>query len=289
MGAWGTSLYANDTTCDIRGDYVDKLKRGKTNEEVTRELMEKNSDVMGDEEEEPLFWYALADTQWNYGRLLPEVKEKALYFLSQDAELERWRESGQKQLQAWQKTLDTLKKKLESPQPAEKKVYRYRLYQCKWSFGDIFAYRFTSDYSREKGIEGEYVVFRKVSEDRWWPGHIIPVVQIYAWISTDIPSIEKLSGFDLLPTCYGRQTDVQAPPEVRSYVIDLISESARAIPEGNLTFLGNLPGKDCFPYQGYFTGYTPVGWEASKYNDKFEHFVIDQYLEYLKWKDMLTK
>ena len=25
MGTWGTSLYENDTTCDIRDDYIDKL------------------------------------------------------------------------------------------------------------------------------------------------------------------------------------------------------------------------------------------------------------------------
>ena len=75
MGAWGTSLYANDYASDIRGDYVDKLKRGKSNEEATQELIKANQEIMGDIEEEPLFWFALADTQWNYGRLLPEVKE----------------------------------------------------------------------------------------------------------------------------------------------------------------------------------------------------------------------
>ena len=90
----GTSLYANDAASDIRGDYVDKLRRGKTNEEATRELIEKNREIMGDVEEEPLFWYALADTQWNYGRLLPEVKEKALYFLSKRANWKGGRNPG---------------------------------------------------------------------------------------------------------------------------------------------------------------------------------------------------
>ena len=56
MGAWGTSLYANDSASDIRGDYVDKLRRGKTNEEATKELIDANCDIMGDTEEEPLFW-----------------------------------------------------------------------------------------------------------------------------------------------------------------------------------------------------------------------------------------
>lgn len=42
MGTWGTSLYDNDSTSDIRGDFLDKLKRGKTNEEATRELVDEN-------------------------------------------------------------------------------------------------------------------------------------------------------------------------------------------------------------------------------------------------------
>ncbi len=114
MGTWGTSLYDNDSTSDIRGDFLDKLKRGKTNEEATKELVDENMNT-GDTEEEPLFWFALADTQWNYGRLLPEVKEKALFYLSQDKEWERWRESEQQKQAAWKMTLETLKRKLESP------------------------------------------------------------------------------------------------------------------------------------------------------------------------------
>ena len=55
----------------------------------------------------------------NYGRLLPEVKEKAIYFLSQGDELERWKNSGG---EAWKNTLDKLKEKLLSPQPPEKSV-----------------------------------------------------------------------------------------------------------------------------------------------------------------------
>ncbi len=284
MGTWGTSLYANDLASDIRGDYVDKLRRGKTNEEATKELINANLDIMGDAEEEPLFWFALADTQWNYGRLLPEVKEKALFYLSQDDELERWKESGQKQLNAWKKTLKTLKEKLESPQPPPKKVSHYRLYRCKWNLGDVFAYHFTSSYSKEKGFEGKYVVFRKVSEDTWWPGHIIPVVQVYKWIGDDIPSVDRLSDFDLLPAFFFPATFKKFPNKAVEYKIELISESEKVIPKDNLVFLGNLPGDDLISFQGIdnSTGYYAVGWESSKYNTKFEHYIIDMYLA---WKD----
>lgn len=284
MGAWGTSLYANDSASDIRGDYIDKLRRGKTNEEATKELIEANRDLMGDAEEEPLFWFALADTQWNYGRLLLEVKEKALFYLSQDKELERWKESGQKQLNAWKKTLETLKEKLKSPQPPAKKVSKYRFYQCKWNLGDVFAYRFTGNYSKEKGFGGKYAVFRKVSEDTWWPGHIVPVVQVYKWIGGNVPSIDKLSDFDLLPAFYSPSAFKKFPNKTLEYKIRLISESERVIPKENLIFLGNLPGNDLIPFRGhdYWTGYYAVGWESSKYNTKFEHYIIDMYLA---WKD----
>ena len=83
----GTSLYSNDTASDLRGDYIDGLKWGYTNEDITNELIDQDQSLFGDKEEEPLFWFALADTQWNYGRLLPSVKEKALLFLSKEGEL----------------------------------------------------------------------------------------------------------------------------------------------------------------------------------------------------------
>ena len=129
MGAWGTALYSNDTASDIRGDYVDLLRRGNSNEDALKKLMEKDGDCIGIEEEEPLFWYALADTLWNYGRLTPEVKEKALYFLDHpEAELARWEDDGGKYVEAWMRTLEKLRTKLLSPQPPEKKVSKYRLY-----------------------------------------------------------------------------------------------------------------------------------------------------------------
>lgn len=280
MGAWGTSLYANDTADDIRGEYVDKLRRGKSNEEVTGELINNNQDIMGDVEEEPLFWFALADTQWNYGRLLPAVKEKALFFLSQNFELERWKESGEKQLNAWKNTLSKLKEKLDSLPPPEKKVSIYRFYQCKWSLGDVFAYCFSSEYSKQKGFYGQYVVFRKVSEDTWHPGHIIPIVQVYKWIGSNIPSLNELSDIALLPAFCTPSTLSNLPNKALCYEIKLLSESEKAIPNDNLTFIGNMQGDDLIPFRGhdYWTGYGDVGWETSKYNNRFEHYIIDMYL-----------
>ena len=278
MGAWGTSLYSNDTACDVRGDYVDKLKRGKKNEEAIQELIGEYRDIMGDIEEEPLFWYAIADTLWNYGRLIPEIKEKALFYLEQKEEMERWKESGRKQVDAWRKTLDLLRIKLETPQPEEKKVTKYRFFQCKWGLGDVIVYRFSSDYSKEKGFEGKYTAFRKVSEASWWPGHIVPVVQIYKWMGNSIPSISQLNTTQILSPYF--PSFLEKTNQDMERLIKLVSESEKAIPRKNLTLIGNLPGDDLIPFLGhkYWTGYPVVGWESSKLNNKFEHFVIDRYL-----------
>ena len=280
MGTWGTSLYDNDISCDIRGDYIDKLRRGMSNEVATKELIEQNSDTEEDPEDEALFWFALADSQWNYGRLLSEVKEKALFFLEKEEEWERWKEAGKEKHSAWLKTMSALKEKLNSPLPKEKKISRYRLYQCSWKLGDVFAYQFSSEYSKEKNLYGKYVVFRKISEDTWWPGHIVPVVQVYKWISEMVPRIDEVKTKELLIMNFLPETLVYKPDIEPQYFIKLLTTSKKMIPESNLTFLGNLPGNDFVDFKGphYLTDYRGVGWDGKGYNHSFEKYIIDRYL-----------
>ena len=199
MGASGAQIFEDDFACDIRADYIHKLRCKKTSEEATAELLESNVRTLEDVEDAAVFWFALADTQWEYGRLLPEVKNKALEYLSRDEELERWRESDERLLLERLKVREKLKCKLLSPQPPEKKISGYRLYKCKWQLGDVFAYRFDSKYSKEMGVYGHYIIFRKVTEDSWWPGHIVPTVHVYKWIGDSLPDLDGIMQMQLLP------------------------------------------------------------------------------------------
>ena len=81
MGTWNRKLFSNDATCDIRDTYIEFLKKQLTNEEAYKKTYTEFSELFGTDEE-PLFWYAMADTQWQLGRLTPEVKEKALSWIS---------------------------------------------------------------------------------------------------------------------------------------------------------------------------------------------------------------
>ena len=122
MGIWGCGLYQDDVTCDVKSDYLNWLRVGKTNEEATELMLEYYEDYIDDEDDAPPFWFALADTQWKYGRLHPKVKKEALRYLKLGTNLERWKEENPKLFPKRKKVLEELKKRLESPMPPEKKV-----------------------------------------------------------------------------------------------------------------------------------------------------------------------
>lgn len=280
MGAWGTSLYENDATCDIRDDYVDKLKRGKSNEEATNELIVQNIDMEDDIEEIALFWFALADIQWDYGRLLPKVKSKALFFLEQEEVSVRWKEAGEKEYKLWLETLKILKDKLLSPMPEVKKVSKYRLYRCSWKLGDVFAYQLSGEYSEKMGMHGKYIIFRKVSEDSFWPGHIVPVVQVYKWIGEEIPTIEEIEKLPLLILNYIPETLLYKPNREPKYLIKLITTSKNMVSKQKLKYITNIKGQDLIEFKNddYLTGCMIVGWEGAGYNNSIEKYIIDKYL-----------
>ena len=81
MGTWGNKLYDNDFACDIRDDYINKLRIEVEENKIVEELKKDHEYELMDEEEKFLFWIALADTQWDYGRLEEKVKSMAIKYL----------------------------------------------------------------------------------------------------------------------------------------------------------------------------------------------------------------
>ncbi len=275
MGTWGTSLYDNDTTRDVKEDFTELLRAGNTKEAATKKLLQQYASLLRHEEETALFWYALADTQWDRGMLLPEVLQNARYYLEhKDIELQRWADSDETDIKHWLQSLENLEKKLNQPQPPEKKARKRRLFRCPWVMGDMFAYRLSSEYSKETGFYGKYFVFRKISERYWYPGHIVPVVKLYAWCGDKPPELSELAGLPLLPL-YPWDS-----PERNCFFWCILSTKVKEIPVENLTWLGNVTGDDLVPFRGdkyqWFSRSDSVGWEGSKWNHKIEHEFIDQ-------------
>ncbi len=153
MGAWGSGLYANDSTCDVRDSYMKLLKDGLSNLEAYRKVLAEYQEYIGDQDE-PLFWFALAETQWRTGRLLPDVKEKALKWIDKDGGLELWEESANSGA-GWKKTLQNLRLKLLSPMPPEKKIRRPQVINYNlWNINDVYAMHtsFTEKIQKNMGL-----------------------------------------------------------------------------------------------------------------------------------------
>lgn len=136
MGIWGVELYQNDTSLDVKNQFEEQFYNGKTVQEITKQLIEDFKSIMGNRSEEPLFWFALADTQWDFGVLLPEVKEQALHWIKEDISIRDCQTTSMVTIEQWKRTLADLQVKLLSPQPSIKKPVRKKLYKCQWNLGD---------------------------------------------------------------------------------------------------------------------------------------------------------
>ena len=298
MGVWGVKIYQDDVTLDVRDEYKDKLHRGKTKEEALEEILEDNQETIEDEEESPLFWIALADTQWNLGRLDEHVKEEALKHMEKD--LARWKED-EELCEKRRKVLEALKKKLLSPQPEEKKISKYRLYKNEWKIGDVFAYKIEGEEAIKNNLNNRYFIIQKVDETEWWPGHIIPVVRVKITQDENIPKtegeIDKLEYIQMFFCPYeerfrGRRGDIPLKDQIGGrtfetdeygqlpeFLLDIIITTKSNAFEKKLIYIGNYP--NIKPPKIEYIPFTKYNITSIRWKDIEEH-VIDAYLGFNK-------
>jgi len=199
MGAWGSGLYSNDTTCDVRDTYKEYLEKQCSNQEAYEKILDGFHEYMGIQDEEPLFWYALAETQWKVGRLMPEVKAKALEWIERGGGMTLWEESKSGSA-GWKKTLEKLRSTLESEQPKERKFRRpVVLNKNLWNVGDVYAYQFYTEKSQQNGTCGKYMLIQKIGEGKWFGGEILMRIHVFDKLYDNLPKLEDLEGIRLLP------------------------------------------------------------------------------------------
>ena len=259
MGAWGANLYQDDVALDVKDEYKDNLRRGKTNEEAMQEIIDKYQELLEDEEDRGVFWLALADTQWNLGRLDDQVKEQALEIIELGTDLKRW-EVNEKLYNKRKEILEKIKEKLLSPQPEEKRMPKYRTYKCEWENGDVFAYQLKSEYAKEQGLEGRYLIIQKIDEIDWYPCSTIPLVRVKITEGKTIPKTEKeideleyiqtwftsyerrFAGFSALrplkDQIKGMSFNTDEYGLLPEYMVSIII-SSKNMTKGKLTYLGN--------------------------------------------------
>lgn len=192
MGYWGSGLYANDTGMDVRDTYMDLLQDGMDDETAWNTMLKKFSEYINTDEE-ALFWYAAADTQWRLGRLRPEVRDKAMMWLARQGGLELWADSTSKG-KGWIKTMQTLERRLQSPMPAYKKVTKPVVpEQDPWELNDIYAYQFHSESSKWNGTYGKYALLQKIGvQKNTYFNKLGMVVQIFDKYFDTLPTVDDI-------------------------------------------------------------------------------------------------
>ena len=310
MGAWGPGLYQDDIALDVKDEYIKLLKLGKSNEEAYNEMLKNNAWIADIEEEEtPMFWFALADTQWRLGRLKEEVKDIALSFIEEGRDLERWQED-KKQYEKRKKILSSLKEKLNSPQPKEKRIPKP--FKCPWNLYDVYAYKIESEEAKKEGYYGRYLILIKIDEYHWSDESVTPILLCKITkdnkISADLEEINECEFIQtrtmnynarILPIIHDEEeikksyemwntdfpTDEFGQLPVYRILIGAEGAGFRKI-KNKLVFLGNYPNFtrpknefipiDCMCYGWIF-------WH------KFENSIIKNYEDYNKRKNEIYK
>ncbi|WP_319460011.1 DUF4259 domain-containing protein [Micromonospora sp. RTP1Z1] len=140
MGAWGPGLFSDDTACDVRDEYREKLEDGLTDDEATQRMLTSYAEALDDPDEATSVWLALAVTQSKLGRLDPRVRDHAIAAIDSGADLARW--SDNPRLAAKRRdALDKARAQLAGPQPQRKKVRRPRRHVTDLQPGDVLSYR----------------------------------------------------------------------------------------------------------------------------------------------------
>jgi hypothetical protein len=181
MGAWGTAIFSDDTACDVRDGYLDLLGEGLSGPDATKKLIGTWSESLKDLDEAPVFWLALAATQWKYGRLEPDVLKHALSVIDSGSDLARW-DAGSNEYKKRQSVLKKLRAQLCSLQRPARGIRKRFRESNEWHVGENVAYRMLS---------GKFVVLRVIGHhtDK---GGASPICELLDWVGDALPNESEL-------------------------------------------------------------------------------------------------
>jgi hypothetical protein len=114
MGTWGTGIFDDDTTCDMRGHYRMALRAGVPGPEATDQIL--RAYAPGPDPFDTRVWLGLAATQTQLGRLEERVKTKAVELIDSGADLAAWDEADAATRRRRRAALQRLRRRLLGPQ-----------------------------------------------------------------------------------------------------------------------------------------------------------------------------
>lgn len=233
MGTWGPNIYDNDFALDIREEYLTYLHKGLENDIATKKIQEEHELALLDTDDCPIFWTSLADTQWEYGRLLKSVKEKTIEVINKPIDEEYWGVLADKRT----KYLNELLDKLNSEQPKMKRIVRRK---TKLKSGDIFKFTALVRYFPDGSSEKQFCYGRYITAG---------IAAFYSTrnIDAEIFQRERKKGL--------KRSKFNNEPELNDFYkldIKFIEDCSDGFYNKKYRVIGNLPLEDKFKKPIYF-------------------------------------
>lgn len=246
---------------EVKEEYIELRSGGASRDQATQQLIQEYADelTMGADDDGLLFWIGLADGQYARKEITLEVAGrglKALDMLTESCvpvtplDINRRREHYS-----------------AAPMPERKVGKPRRKFQCNWNVGDVFAYQLSGPEADEAGLARKYVLLRKVDEDDFGDGRLLPIVTVSIWDSDPLPcTAEEFQRVPMLKICNGGRCG--SPKWKNEYRAEIVIKSDKQLASMQLQFLGNfqnIPMPDdeiIFTNPGYMTMLMP---------ERFEH------------------
>jgi hypothetical protein len=181
MGAWGVAVFSDDLAADLRVEFREMIGEGLTSTQAVEKLIAEYASSQTDPDEMPVFWIALACTQWKLGRLEERTRQQTIHVIDSGCDLNRWDDSKLRKKRA--AVLKKIRQELLSPQPPARRVRRTIKETNDWSVGEVIGLRLLS---------GSWTLMRVIGhhEDK---GGRYAICELLDWVGEEVPSVKMIS------------------------------------------------------------------------------------------------
>lgn len=144
MGVWGHGIRQDDFVCDVIGVFEDLLKAGSSVSDASKVVKSKFAASVADPDDGPLLWIALADAQWTYGGLEPQVLRRVQEDFESERGLNRWKDD-ERTLSRRRVAIQKFISKIAEPNPRPRKPPKVVIRAPKFQPGDCLSIRLGTD------------------------------------------------------------------------------------------------------------------------------------------------
>jgi hypothetical protein len=188
MGAWGHGIRQDDFVCDVIGVFEDLLKAAKSVADATKAVKSRFAAEIKDTDDGPLFWIALADAQWTYGELEPQVLKHVQDDFDSGRGLDRWSEDD-RAFSRRKAALGKFINKIAEPNPRPKKPPKIVVRAPKFHPGNCLSIRLSN---------GQYAAAVVLAADHSNVEYGKNLIGVLDYLSPEKPTIDIFRKRELL-------------------------------------------------------------------------------------------